>query len=98
RAVELAFMRLRNDRCDGLYVASGPLGPAKRAGIIALAAQARLPAVYSFRLFTAGGGLLSLESNPADLFRRAALYADKTLKGSSPADLPILPPTKFDLA
>ena len=53
KALELAFTRLRSERCEAVYVASGPLGPAKRARIIALAAEARLPAMYSFRIFPA---------------------------------------------
>src|SRR5262249_30649072 len=51
KAVELAFARLRADHCQAIYVASGPLGPVKRARIIALAAESRLPAMYSFRIF-----------------------------------------------
>jgi ABC-type uncharacterized transport system substrate-binding protein len=50
KALELAFARLRADRCQAIYVASGPLGPVKRARIIALAADSRLPAIYSFRI------------------------------------------------
>jgi len=55
RALELAFTRLRSERCEAIYVASGPLGPAKRARIIALAADARLPAMYSFASFRPRG-------------------------------------------
>jgi putative ABC transport system substrate-binding protein len=98
KALEFAFIRLRSDRCQAVYVASGPLGPAKRAEIIALAAQARLPVVYSFREFTAGGGLVSLAADTADLFRRAAGFADQILKGAPPAALPVARPGKFDLA
>src|SRR5262252_4521049 len=63
QALELAFMRLRNDRCEALYVVSGPLGPAKRAQIIALAAESRLPAIYSFGTFPAEGGLMSFAAD-----------------------------------
>jgi hypothetical protein len=55
KALELAFMRLRGDRCEAIYVASGPFGPAKRAQILALAGESRLPAIYSFRIFPAEG-------------------------------------------
>ena len=53
KAPELAFARLRGDLCEAIYVASGPLGPAKRSRIIALAEEARLPVIYSFRILTA---------------------------------------------
>jgi putative ABC transport system substrate-binding protein len=96
-ALDLAFARLRVERCEAVYVASGPLGPAKRAQIIALAAQSRLPAIYSFRVFPIDGGLISFGADYGDLFRRAADRVDKILKGAKPADLPVEPPTKFDL-
>lgn len=95
--VRLAFMRLQNDRCEALYLASGPLGPAKRADIIGRAATARLPAIYPFGEFTAGGGLMSFAADTSDLFRRAAGFVDRILKGAKPADLPVEPPTKFNL-
>jgi len=97
RDLEFAFTRLRNDRCDAIYVASGPLGPAKRAAIIALAEEARLPVIYSFGLFAVGGGLMSFATDDNDLFRRAATFVDRILKGANPADLPVEPPTKFEL-
>jgi ABC-type uncharacterized transport system substrate-binding protein len=80
RALEFAFTRLRNDPCDAIYVASGPLGPAKRAEIIALAADARLPVIYSFGLFAVGGGLMSFAPDDSDLFRRGATFVDRILK------------------
>jgi putative ABC transport system substrate-binding protein len=78
-------------------VASGPLGPAKRALIIALAAEARLPAIYSFRIFPAEGRLMSSAADYGDLFRRAAGFVDKILKGAKPAAVPVEPPRKFNL-
>src|SRR6516225_5346231 len=97
KAVELAFARLRSDRAKAIYVASGPLGPVKRAWIIALAEDSRLPVIYSFRIFAIEGGLISFAADYGDLFRRAAGYVDKILKGSHPADLPVEPPRKFGL-
>ena len=97
KAVELAFARLRGDRAKAIYVASGPLGPVKRARIIALAAESWLPVIYSFRIFAIEGGLISFAADYGDLFRRAAGYVDKILKGSHPADLPVEPPRKFGL-
>jgi putative ABC transport system substrate-binding protein len=96
-ALELAFARLRSERCEAVYVASGPLGRAQRAPLIALAAEARLPAIYSFRVFPLAGGLMSFSADYGDLFRRAAGYVDKILKGAKPAELPIEQPTKFEL-
>jgi ABC-type uncharacterized transport system substrate-binding protein len=55
KALELAFARLRGDLCEAIYVASGPLGPAKRSRIIALAEEARLPVIYSFRILNRDG-------------------------------------------
>jgi putative ABC transport system substrate-binding protein len=97
RALEFAFTRLRNDRCDAVYVACGPLGPAKRAELIALAKDARLPAIYSFGLFAAAGGLMSFATDDNDLFRRAASFVNRILTGSDPAGLPVEPPIKFEL-
>jgi putative ABC transport system substrate-binding protein len=96
-ALELAFKRLRSERCQAVYVASGPLGPAKRATIISLAAEAQLPVIYCFRVFGLDGGLMTFGADYGDLFRRAAGYVDKILKGAKPADLPIQQPTKFEL-
>jgi putative ABC transport system substrate-binding protein len=97
KALELAFARLRADRCEAVYVASGPFGPVKRARTIALAAEARLPAIYSFRIFPVEGGLMSFAADYVDLFRRAASFVDRILKGAKPAAMPVEPPRKFDL-
>jgi putative ABC transport system substrate-binding protein len=97
KALELAFARLRGERSEAIYVASGPLGPVKRARTIALAAESRLPAIYSFRIFPLEGGLMSFAADYGDLFRRAAGFVDRILKGATPAALPVEPPRKFDL-
>jgi putative ABC transport system substrate-binding protein len=65
--------------------------------IIALAARHRLPAVYPFRFFAASGGLMSYGSDLADVYRRAASYVDRILKGAAPGDLPVQAPSKFEL-
>ena len=96
-ALRLSFARLRAERSEALYVASGPLGPVKRAQLIALAFEARLPAIYSFRVFPLEGGLMSFSADYGDLFRRAAGSVAKILTGTKPADLPIEPPRKFEL-
>jgi len=97
KALELAFARLRADRCEAVYVASGPFGPVKRARVIALAAESRLPAMYSFRIFPVEGGLMSFAADYNELFRRAAGFVDKILKGAKPASMPVEPPRKFQL-
>ena len=76
KAVELAFARLRGDRAKAIYVASGPLGPVKRARIIALAADSRLPVIYSFRIFAFEGGLISFAADYGDLFHRGEMIGD----------------------
>jgi len=63
-----------------------------------LAARHRLPAIYAFRYFVAAGGLISYGYDPVDLFRRAAGYVDRILRGEKPEDLPLQQPQKFELA
>jgi len=65
--------------------------------IVMLAARHRLPAVYSWRYFATAGGLISYGPNPIDMYRRAANYVDRILKGEKPADLPVQAPTKYEL-
>jgi putative ABC transport system substrate-binding protein len=68
-----------------------------RARIVAFAAMSRLPAMYGFRDFVEAGGLMSYGTDRRDLFRRSAGYVHKILRGARPADLPVEPPTKFEL-
>ena len=74
------------------------LATVHRELIIAQAAQHKLPAVYPFRYFVTGGGLIYYGPNPVDQFRRAAEYVHRILKGENPADLPVQHPTKYELA
>jgi ABC-type uncharacterized transport system substrate-binding protein len=76
---------------------SGPVNNTNRIRITDLAAKNRLPAIYHESLFVEGGGLMSYGPNLADMYRRAATYVDKILKGAKPADLPVEQPTKFEL-
>ncbi len=93
RAVE-AFAREPN---GGLMVVPEVSTVNHRGLIVALAARHRLPAVYPLRSFAASGGLLSYGVDVADVFRRAASYVDRILRGTSPGELPIQPPTKYEL-
>jgi putative ABC transport system substrate-binding protein len=68
-----------------------------RGLIVALAARHRLPAVFPYRSFAASGGLLSYGVDVVDVFRRAASYVDRILKGTAPGELPIQPPAKYEL-
>jgi len=91
-----AFEALKG-HADALYVCADPLGFANRNQIATLAQGARLPTTYAFREFVDAGGLISYGPNFPDLFRRTAEIVDKILRGTSPADIPVEQPTKFEL-
>jgi putative ABC transport system substrate-binding protein len=82
----------------GLIVTASVLATAHRRSIIEAAARHHLPAIYPFRYYVTGGGLLSYGPDQVDQFRRAAVYIDRILKGVKPADLPVQAPTKYELA
>jgi putative tryptophan/tyrosine transport system substrate-binding protein len=84
-------------RVDALYVATDPLLFTNRIRFNTLALGARLPTIFGSREYVDSGGLVSYGPNWTDLFRRAADYVDKILRGTKPGDLPIEQPTKFDL-
>jgi len=92
-----AFTRISRARADALFVAPSAPAYADRALIVDFATRTRLPSTFVYRESVELGGLMSYGVNLADLWRRAAGYVDKILKGAKPADLPIEEPTKFEL-
>jgi putative ABC transport system substrate-binding protein len=95
-----AFAAMARGAADGLIVLSDPMfdgSRRERFRIAELVAKGRLPTLYSIRELTQEGGLMSYGPNQPALFRRAAGYVDKILKGARPADLPVEQPTKFEL-
>ena len=95
--LEAAFAAIAKGRADTLFVDGTGVNYVHPRPIIEFAARLRLPAIYTFREGPEAGGLMSYASNWADLFRRAATYVDKILKGAKPGELPIEQPTKFEL-
>jgi putative tryptophan/tyrosine transport system substrate-binding protein len=95
--VERAVTAFARGSTDGMIVTPSTLHLANRELIATVAARHRLPAVYGFRYHVTVGGLLSYGPNSVDLFRRAAGYVDRILKGEKPADLPVQAPTKYEL-
>jgi putative ABC transport system substrate-binding protein len=92
-----AFERMRRQRPDALIAIEDPLTVTYRKRIAELAVDEKLPSLYGVREFVEAGGLVSYGGNVADLFRRAAGYVDKILKGAKPADLPVQQPTRFEM-
>jgi ABC-type uncharacterized transport system substrate-binding protein len=91
-----AFSDMTRARAGALPVVQSVMFNTERRRLVDLAAKTRLPAVYPWREFVDAGGLMAYGANVADLFRRAATYVDKILKGAKPADLPVEQPTKFE--
>ena len=94
--LEAAFEAAVRERADGLFVAGGPVLGANQARIAELATRERLPSVWQQTDAAGRGGLMAYGPNRADLYRRAAAYVDRILKGASPAELPVQHPTTFD--
>ena len=94
--IEQALTVFARGANGGLIVPASGLANVHREVIITLAARHRLPAVYPFRFYVTGGGLISYGPDSIDPHRRAAGYVDRILKGEKPADLPVQAPTKFE--
>ena len=94
--ITAAFQDLKT-KADAIYVAVDQLIVANRTPILAAALGERLPTIFSTRDFVKAGGLMSYGPNYSDLFRHAADYVDKILRGTKPGDIPVEQPTKFEL-
>ena len=95
--IESAIVKLSREPNSGLIVMPDTFTAVHRKLIISLAAQFRIPTIYPYRYFAEEGGLLSYGVNTSDVFRRAAEYVSRILRGAKPADLPVRAPTKFEL-
>jgi putative ABC transport system substrate-binding protein len=95
--LDAAFVTLTKDRPDALMVPADTFLVSQRSRIAQFAIENKLPSVYTFREYIEDGGLIAYTPNYHDLFRRAASYVDKILKGAKPGELPIGQPTKFQL-
>jgi len=95
--LEQALAQVRNGHCDRLYVFEDPVFRSN-SKVMDFASGARPPAVYGGIEFVTRGGMMSYGPSSSEMFRHAAVYVDKILKGAKPGDLPIEQPTKFELA
>jgi putative ABC transport system substrate-binding protein len=95
--LEATFVKLTRDRPNALLVLGDAFLVSQRSRIAQFAIENKMPSAYTFREHVEAGGLLAYSPNYHDLFRRAAGYVDKILKGTKPGELPIEQPTKFDL-
>ena len=97
KSIESAFREASKERASAVLVFVAPVLISRRKEIAELAVKYRLPAMYGQPEYVESGGLMSYGVSVVDLYRRAAVYVDKILKGAKPADLPVEQPTKFEL-
>jgi len=97
QGIEAVMAGLATEPRGGVVVIGDAFFASHSTQIVALAERFRLPAVYPYRYYVAQGGLLSYGVNNVDLFRQAAPYVDRILRGAKPADLPVQQPTRFEL-
>jgi putative ABC transport system substrate-binding protein len=95
--IDAAFRSLAQERDDALIVVSNALFTSRREQIVTLANYHRVPAIYPLREYAASGGLVSYGASIKDAYRQSGAYVGRLLKGATPADLPVLQPTKFEL-
>jgi putative ABC transport system substrate-binding protein len=94
---DTAFATVARDRAGALLLTDEVLFNNRADQLVALAARYAVPVIYTFREFTAAGGLISYASNLAEMSRQIGAYTARILKGEKPADLPVLQPTRFEL-
>jgi putative ABC transport system substrate-binding protein len=95
--IETAMMQFDRESGRGIIIPPDPVTNTHRKLIVELAARYRVPAIYALRAATVEGGLISYGVDIVDLFRHAAVYVDRVLRGEKPSDLPVQQPTKFEL-
>lgn len=98
RDFDAAFDRIAAAHAGALLVGGGPMFTSKRRRLIELASRRALPAIYDQRSYVASGGLISYGTSFAGAYRQAGVYAGRILKGTKPADLPVIQPKTFELA
>jgi putative tryptophan/tyrosine transport system substrate-binding protein len=95
--IDTAFAAASKARIAALIVGTDPLAVSQKANLVGLGAARRIPTIYGLREFVDAGGLMSYGRSLVELWRRAAAYVDKILKGAKPADLPVEQSTRFEL-
>jgi putative ABC transport system substrate-binding protein len=96
--IDRSFATLTQQRADALIIAADPFFTTRRKSIVALAGRHVVPTMYDLRDWTAAGGLISYGTDVVDAFRQTGIYTGKILKGTKPADLPVMQSTKYELA
>ena len=97
RELDAAFARLARERSDALFVDSDPFFLSRRVQLVNLASRLAVPAIYVDRAFTEIGGLMSYGASLTDAYRQVGVYTARILKGTKPADLPVVQSSKFEL-
>jgi putative ABC transport system substrate-binding protein len=98
RDIEAEFARFVKEGVGALLLGGGPALMSRHNQLVALAARYRIPAIYEQTAYVSAGGLISYSASFSDAYRQAGVYAGRILKGAKPAELPVLLPTRFDLA